>query len=92
MLCCGTSDGLPHVFTTVFTTRDAVDRVKRFYEAGNDAETKVEDRDGRLALLRGASSQSLLTVDPVAAAPAGCEPAAGDRTLIVISDRPPFPH
>lgn len=92
MLCCGTSDGLPHVFTTVFATRDSVEAVRRFYEAGSDPDTKVEDRGGRLALLRGAESRSLLTVDPVEAAPDGCKPASSDGALIVISDRPPFPH
>jgi hypothetical protein len=89
-LCCHTTNGLPHMFITVFASADPIDEVDAFYEASSGS-TK-EKKDGHVMLSRETESRPRLFVSAVDRAPPGCSPEAGDKTLITVSDVPPYPH
>jgi len=92
MLCCQTTNGLPHIFSTVFASDDEPARVKDFYREKKGDKTKIEDEGARLSVTRDEENHPFLSVDPVAASPAGCAPGRATQTLITISHSPPFPH
>lgn len=92
MLCCQTTNGLPHIFSTVFASDDDPARVKDFYREKKGDKTKLENEGARLSVTRDEENHPFLSVDPIAALPPGCPPGSATKTLITISDSPPFPH
>ncbi|NUO54531.1 MAG: hypothetical protein HOV80_37280 [Polyangiaceae bacterium] len=89
-LCCHTTNGLPHMFITVFASGDSIDKVDTFYEASSGS-TK-DKKDGHVMLSKETESRPRLFVSAADKAPPGCAPAAADKTLITVSDVPPFSH
>jgi hypothetical protein len=89
-LCCHATNGLPHMFITVFASADPIDKVDAFYEASSGS-TK-DKKDGHVMLSKETESHPRLFVSAVGKAPPGCAPAAADKTLITVSDVPPFSH